>query len=187
MMIRKCAYVLSVLVLAVVAPVCLAAQSGMAERLAACSQERDDALRLACYDREAAQLAVARQQATPADASVNTNTPESKAESQSGSAEDGFGVYGSEVARQRGAQGSKAEGSKTDTKLKRLTATVTAVSQRPRGELVVTLGNGQVWLQKTPESYFPIKIGDEVSITRGALNSFYLAAASRSTQVTRIQ
>jgi hypothetical protein len=154
----------------------------MAERLAACSGERDDALRLACYD-EVAQLATAaRKQAAPTDASINTKTPQSKPESKPESAEDSFGVYGSEVARKRGAE----EG-KTGTQLKRLTATVTAISKRPRGELVVTLDNGQVWLQKETQSYFPIRIGDEVAITSGALGSFRLAVAGRSTQVTRIQ
>ena len=34
---------------------------------------------------------------------------------------------------------------------KRMTATVTAIDKRPRGELVVTLDNGQVWAQKSPE------------------------------------
>lgn len=185
-MVRRCASVLSALVLAAAVPVCPAAEPAMTERLAACSGERDDALRLACYD-EVAQLATAaRKQAAPTDASMNTKTPRSKPESKPESAEDGFGVYGGELARKR-----DAEDNKTATELKRLTATVTAVSQRPRGELLVTLDNGQVWQQKKPQSYFPIRIGDEVTITSGALGSFHLAVygkmTGRSTQVTRMQ
>lgn len=175
-MVRKYVPALSILVLAVAARVCLAAEPELIGRLEACASERDDAQRLVCYDREVAQLVpAARKQAAlpaPNDAPVNTAIP----------AEDSFGVYGSEVARKRGA-----EDSKTGTELKRLTATVTAISQRPRGELIVTLDNGQVWLQKKPQSYFPIRIGDEVTITSGALGSFHLAASGRSTQVTRMQ
>ena len=182
-MIRKCASALSALVLAAV-PVCLlAAEAGMVERLESCSAERDDALRLACYDREVAQLVTtARKQAAPTDVSTNAKAPESTPENRPATAEDNFGVYGSEVARKRGAEESKA-----GTELKRLTAAVTAISQRPRGELVVTLDNGQVWLQKKTQSYFPIRIGDEATITSGALGSFYLVVSGRSTQVTRIQ
>lgn len=164
--------------LAVVVPVCLAAEASMAERLAECLAERDDALRLACYDREVAELApAARQPAASTDAPTyvpKTNAP--------ASAEDNFGVYGSEVARKRGTEDDKAA-----AELKRITAAVTAISQRPRGELVVMLGNGQAWQQKESQSYFPIRVGDEVTITKGALGSYHLAVAGRSMQVTRIQ
>lgn len=111
------------------APSALAADD-LASRIAACTREQDDTLRLACFDRAA--------------------------ESQAPAA-------------------------------KRTSATVKAIDKRPRGELVVTLDNGQVWAQKTAERYFPIEVGDTVEILAGALGSFRLIAGNRATAVTRVQ
>jgi hypothetical protein len=70
---------------------------------------------------------------------------------------------------------------------KHLLAIVSAVSNRPRGELVVTLDNGQVWVQLEPANY-PLKPGDHVEIDVGALGSYILWSPSnrRATKVTRI-
>lgn len=70
---------------------------------------------------------------------------------------------------------------------KRISATVTAIDKQPRGELVVTLDNGQVWAQKNADRYFPLKVGDPVAILAGSLGSFRLIAGSRATAVTRVQ
>jgi hypothetical protein len=68
-----------------------------------------------------------------------------------------------------------------------MSATVTSIDKRPRGELVVTLDNGQVWAQKNADRYFPLEVGDTVEILAGALGSFRLLAGSRATAVTRVQ
>jgi hypothetical protein len=70
---------------------------------------------------------------------------------------------------------------------KHMLAVVSAVSNRPRGELVVTLDNGQVWVQLEPTNY-PLKAGDHVEIDVGALGSYILWSPSnrRATKVTRI-
>jgi hypothetical protein len=70
---------------------------------------------------------------------------------------------------------------------KRLLAVVSTISNRPRGELVVTLDNGQVWVQLQPTTY-PLRPGDHVEIDVGALGSYVLWCPSsrRSTKVTRI-
>lgn len=70
---------------------------------------------------------------------------------------------------------------------KKLTATVTAIERRPRGELVLTLDNGQVWAQKGAGAHFPVKVGDPVAILAGALGSFRLVVANRATAVTRVR
>jgi hypothetical protein len=70
---------------------------------------------------------------------------------------------------------------------KRISATVTAIEKRPRGELVITLDNGQVWAQKEAGAYFPLKVGDPVAILAGTLGSFRLIAANRATAVTQVQ
>ena len=108
----------------------LAADDELATRIAACTREKDDALRLACFDRAAA--------------------PQEPA-------------------------------------AKRIGATVTAIETRTRGELVVTLDNGQVWAQKDSGAYFPLKVGDPVTILAGTLGSFLLISGNRATAVTRVQ
>ena len=106
------------------------AADDLASRIAACTREQNDAVRLACFDRAAEPQAPAP---------------------------------------------------------KRMSATVTSIDKRPRGELVVTLDNGQVWAQKSADRYFPLEIGDTVEILAGALGSFRLIAGSRAIAVTRVQ
>src|SRR5208337_2479635 len=52
---------------------------------------------------------------------------------------------------------------------KSITGVVTNVAVQSYGILVVTLDNGQVWRQLQAEAYFPLKAGDTVEISRGAL------------------
>jgi hypothetical protein len=138
-----------------------AAEDELAQRIAACTHEQDDARRLACFDRAAAPKAAA---APKVDA---TET---------------FGVHGSELARSRNDDKPEAASSP-----KRINAKVTAIEKRARGELVVTLDNGQVWAQKETGAYFPLKVGDAVAILAGTLGSFRLIAGNRATAVTRVQ
>lgn len=142
-----------------------AADDELAQRVAACTREQNDARRLACFDRAAASKADASQGAAP----------EAKED-------HAFGVHGSELARSRDDDKPQAESSP-----KRIAAQVTAVDKRPRGELVFTLDNGQVWAQKEAGAYFPVKVGDPVAILAGSLGSFRLVLANRATAVTRVQ
>lgn len=136
------------------------AADDLAARIAACTREQDDARRLACFDRAAAPPAAAPR----VDASQS------------------FGVEGSELARNR-----EDPDARPDAPPKRMSATVTAIDRRPRGELVVTLDNGHVWAQKEASAYFPLKVGDPVAILAGTLGSFRLIAGNRAIAVTRVQ
>lgn len=142
------------------APAALAADDDLALRIAACTREQDDARRLSCFDHAAAPKAV-----TP---KVETT--------------DTFGLHGSELARNRDDGKPESEAAP-----KRISATVAAIEKRARGELVVTLDNGQVWAQKEVGGYFPLKVGDPVAILAGTLGSFRLLAGNRATAVTRVQ
>jgi hypothetical protein len=72
--------------------------------------------------------------------------------------------------------------------LTELSATATAISAKPRGELVITLDNGQVWGEIAPGSKIKVKAGDAVTIEAGTLGSFILIAPNgRSSKVTRIR
>jgi hypothetical protein len=138
----------------------LAADDDLAERIAACTHERDDTRRLACFDRAAV-----------------PNAPAPNVDAQ-----QAFGVHGSELARSRDDGDVRSQAPP-----KRMAATVTAIDKRPRGELVFTLDNGQVWAQKEAGTYFPVKVGDPVSILAGTLGSFRLVVANRATPVTRME
>jgi hypothetical protein len=97
--------------------------------------------------------------------------------------EAAFGVHGSELARNRDA----GDDTKQESAPKRVTAKVTGIDKRARGELVVTLDNGQVWAQKEVGAYFPIKVGDPATILAGTLGSYRLIVANRATAVTRVR
>jgi hypothetical protein len=76
---------------------------------------------------------------------------------------------------------------RSSTQLKSLTAGVAKVTVLPYGQLVITLDNGQVWRQIQAVEYFPLKVGDQVEISVGALGSYVLQAPSkRVAKVTRI-
>jgi hypothetical protein len=76
---------------------------------------------------------------------------------------------------------------RSTTQLKSLTAGVAKVTVLPYGQLVITLDNGQVWRQIQAVEYFPLKVGDQVEISVGALGSYVLQAPSkRVAKVTRI-
>ena len=140
--------------------------------LAACRAEKDDAKRLACYDLEVAE---GRGQSAPAPAApaqaAARQTPEEK-----------FGYRGV-LAREE--QDSKKQQSRD---LAELSATVTGVSTRGDGTLVMTLDNGQVWAQNRPDAFFRLKVGERVKIEPAVLGSFLMIGPSKRTaRVTRIK
>ncbi|HEY7638394.1 MAG TPA: hypothetical protein VH814_01620 [Steroidobacteraceae bacterium] len=140
------------------------ADDDLSKRIAACTREQDDAKRLACFDHAAAPRAQ-----KPVAAKVDPT--------------EEFGVHGSELARNRDA----GDDAKQDSAPKRIEAKVTAIEKRARGELVVTLDNGQVWAQKEVGAYFPLKVGDPATILAGSLGSYRLVVANRATPVTRVR
>ena len=149
----------------------IAADEDLSKRIAACTHEQDDARRLACFDRAAAPQAAAEKTSTQEASGANVDATQT------------FGVKGSELAR---SQDDGDAGQRSATP-QRLTAKVTGLDTRARGELVFTLDNGQVWAQKEKGAYLPIKVGDSVTILAGTLGSFHLVVANRATAVTRVR
>jgi hypothetical protein len=75
----------------------------------------------------------------------------------------------------------------SDSELISMTAHVTALSRDAAGALVINLDNGQQWLQTSGTSSPLLEVGHEVTITRGALNSFRLATpGGRVLKVKRV-
>jgi len=169
-----------------------AAADALRDALLACSNEPDDAGRLRCFDASVADLrkgdapttataagataaGATAAGATAAGATAAGTTAAADAPPTSLSPEERFGLRG-DLKRER--TGDLAE----------LSATATAVSAKPRGELVVTLDNGQVWAEIAPGSSIRLKAGDPVRIQAGTLGSFILIAPNgRSSKVARIR
>lgn len=154
----------------------VAAQTNAADQVLpanvrACALEKDDVRRLACYDGE---IASTTETAAMSETRTETATePEPAPEVK-------FGYRGS-IARQELDQ----EAAKTD-QLDRLEATIKELSSRPRGELVFTLDNGQVWAQKAADAKIRVKVGDRVAIKKASFGSFLLVTPfNRTTRVTR--
>lgn len=153
------------------------------EQVQTCSTETDAARRLSCYDRAAATLRKAAPAARAATSTASSGqaapiTPASTTAStptQADAAE--FGVSEGPLAAKKQATGLKA-----------ITAVVTAVAFQPRGELIMTLDNGQVWQQNEAVAYFPLKVGDTVKISTASLGSYLLLTPTkRTTKVTRVR
>jgi hypothetical protein len=154
------------------------AAEGTTEALLACADEPDDARRLRCFDATVAGLRGAP--ALPAASAAVTPDTRTRAASPqtsvpAASAKDKFGARG-DLNREKHAE------------LSEITATVTTVTARPHGELVITLDNGQVWVELAPGSKIRLKTGDPVTIEAGALGSFSLIAPNRrSSKVSRVR
>ena len=63
-----------------------------------------------------------------------------------------------------------------------LVSVLSAVKKAPRGELILTLDNGQVWRQLGTDS-FRVKTGQTVVISRGMLNSFLLKIEGKNKSI----
>jgi hypothetical protein len=131
--------------------------------LEACRAERDDARRLACYDRVIDGTTV---EAPPVPAKP----------------EDRFGREKSIAyeERQRARRVTESIGE--------LNALVAEIQTRSDGLMTISLDNGQVWRQNRPDSQFRLKVGDTVRIQPGVLNSFLMSGPTkRSTRVSRVK
>jgi hypothetical protein len=133
--------------------------------------------RLACYDREVPHAAASTRATAPtpgAATSAATPKPTSPTGTAAGAAStapapsdaNAFGLTPQLQRKQPDAPPPPPA---------KLTAHITAVSQRLRGESVVTLDNGQVWEEAEITSHLPLRIGDGITIKRGMLGAFYMS------------
>ena len=125
-----------------------------------CALVRDDAERLACYDQ------AFRKPATAAP------SPASKEQ---------FGFTEKEMARNSGQSAAMAAPES-------VTAAVKSLDLRHDGKFVVTLDNAQVWAQSEYNSQADVKIGDRITVRRGAFGSYLLVTkAGIGTRVKRVK
>lgn len=159
--------------------------------LTECAREKSDAARLACYDRMAEDAIESDQQAydlkVPADQHTedaeavvsDAAAPESDiAADETAGAIDNFGM------NRNVAEANE----KTQPKLDQIYASIVDIETRSYGKRVITLDNGQVWVEESPSKSVRLEPGDKVRIKAGVLGSFRLFGANRrSTRVERIQ
>lgn len=93
---------------------------------------------------------------------------------------DKFGMT-ADIARKRDPVEVK------EAKTEALSGKIVALRLAPRGELIFTLDNEQVWVQAEPGGRTDFLIGDSVRIEHGALSSLFLTANhGRRTKVKRL-
>lgn len=126
------------------------------DRALACRSLAEQSARLACYDREVAALASARERKdlVVLDRSQMRETRRS--------------VFGLTIPR-LAIFGGDEDGDGVD----RLETTITRVRQNPYGKWLLTVKEGSVWMQiDSRELSFPPVVGDRIVIRRAALGSF---------------
>ena len=152
-----------------------------------CAAVDDPPERLACYDQafprpDGAAVAAAPEAAQvvqQAPGRAVERAPEPKAPAAAETVEE-FGL--------NRAQLQARDPERVSTRIERIEATVTEVRYRPSGERVITLDNGQVWLQTEVTARGPLRAGDTVAIRRAALGSFQLVTPGRvALRVRRIE
>jgi len=160
-------------------------------QILACANEQDVMVRLACYDREVAALAAlppepathspppVRQSVpaaavtdAPAPAPVRTPVPAPAADTR--------------VAPAPEPQSEDRAGFGFDPRAENISASVVKIRKRPYGELTIWLDNGQVWDQDHLDRRFKLRVGEIITIRKGAFSGYRLSGDSnKSIQVTR--
>lgn len=140
-----------------------------------CAVESDDRARLACYDRIFGKPAAVASEAGAA------GMPATAAATVLSDPQDEFGL--TEAAR-RARDPEKAQEQMPQS----LTEAVASVRNKPTGEFVVTLANGQVWSQLQADTRAKVSAGDTVTIRKAALGSHLLVTSGKiATRVRRIK
>jgi hypothetical protein len=143
--------------------VCLPTQGmGQApfDSLLACTRITADTPRLACFDRAMTDIR-------------KDNPPAPTLPAPAAAAEEEFGLSSTQIL------------GRTPTQLH---AHIAGVSRSAGDRQVFVLDNAQTWQQVELDPDFGVRIGQEVTISKGALGSFWLAVDShRATRVKRIQ
>jgi hypothetical protein len=152
----------------------LVAGSALAQQQPAshpCASVQDDAARLACYDAAFGHPAGPGKPQAAAPAAAGALEPTVNAREE-------FGL--SEIERRARNPSQGAQDS--------ITGKVTNVAHRATGELIVTLEDGQVWVEVLAYTGVLLRAGDTVTIRRAALGSYLLVTPKNvATRVRRVK
>jgi len=144
--------------------------------LGACTALDDDAARLACYDRLAGFVKLGAPAASTAPAAPPMPAPEAAAE-----AVTDFGL--SDAAKRARAPEKWREATPDSVVL-----VVASVRTDQLGRFTATMEDGQVWVQNETKSSATLRPGEQVTIKRGALESYMLVTPRKvATRVRRVR
>lgn len=140
-----------------------------------CARVGDDASRLACYDR------IFRGSGATAEATSTAGAAAAGAATGAvaASTKDDFGLT---EAAKRARDPEKAKVEMPDS----VTDKVASVGHKLTGEMVVTLANGQVWVQIESDSRAKVGVGQTVTIRKASLGSYLMVGPDKiATRVRR--
>lgn len=166
--------------LSIVLAAALAAQPSI-DSLYSCTTIEDDSSRLACYDALLGRHRGAVAKAPPAaqDKAVHaeSGTPPAAAATEHAVADEkDFGLSAEQRERRDAAAGKPP-------KPDQIRARVVSSRVTRSGRQVVTLDNGQQWIEVEPSRYPPFREGDEIRIRKAALGSFLASGPHSGTGI----
>ena len=189
-------FLIAIATLTLMAQTALSDAGPIEDRVLACASEADNSSRLRCFDDIAAELAVAdAPSAPPESAPVAEVAVAEVAVAEVAVAEVAVAAAVTERAlsdvEQFGMTAELAEekaGVDAVPELSEISVVAVEVSERLRGELVVTLDNGQVWTEKDSKAGFRVKAGDTVVIRKGRLGGYRMVDRNgRGSAVVRVE
>ncbi len=153
-----------------------------------CAKLESDSERLACFDAIAERTRGAREAAVPggdaeAEASVlEVDAPAKVAEAPAASQAD------TSVDQLRPPEERVEPAETRRTQPREYTAIVVALRERPHGQMVVTLDNGEAWTEQFASGAFLVDVGDSVTMKKGMFSSRYqlVAPGGRVYRMTRL-
>jgi hypothetical protein len=92
------------------------------------------------------------------------------------STDNGIGI--TEKPTEERAAIVKTHESEEPKKPDHIVAMVTDVDRQPHGEYIVALDNGQIWAEEFASGYFPVEVGDTVTIKKRILSGYRLVTES---------
>lgn len=176
-LLRRVANRIACVALAALLPLSAVAASNAA--LEACTKLTDASARLACFDREVAALMTREQKANtaaPGAAAAKTAVPPPRQLTE----EQKMGLTPERIQQlERPATAPPPPST--------MTAAIQGISVDGNGHQVFTLENGQIWRQVEVDSHFSVKPGDSITISKGALGSYFMSLGKhRNTRVSRV-
>lgn len=143
-----------------------------------CAKVGDDAARLACYDRIFRGAGASRDATSTATASAVAAGAAAPGATVSNTKDD----FGLTEAAKRARDPEKAKVEMPDS----VTDKVASVGHKLTGEMVVTLANGQVWVQIESDSRARVGVGQTVTIRKASLGSYLMVGPDKiATRVRR--
>ncbi len=132
------------------------------DAVVACTGENDDSKRLACYDNALGRI-------RPANATGKNAAPVTSIAPTAAVAPGAATPAPAAAPAPTHAPAARLIPSTPD-----ISASITNLSRRADGRYVITLSNGQVWLEVETKERFQADTGDAVTVRSGALGSHFL-------------